>query len=130
MRRMSGPAAFLTVLALAFTLAACDSDEDGGADGPGTMSVQGHVQKVEARSLLEIGSLTVRDRNGRDWVIDGGGTDTLGFSPSLVREHMVLGQPVTVFFHRDGDVLVLDDITESPTSVGPGLDALGEGAIQ
>jgi hypothetical protein len=109
---MSGPAAFLTVLALVFTLTACDSDEDGGADGPGTMSVHGHVQEVEARSLLEIGSLTVRDGNGRDWVIDGGGTATSGFSPSHVREHMVLGQPVTVFFHRDGDVLVLDDITD------------------
>ena len=112
MRRMSGPAAVLTALALALTLAACDSGKDGDAGGPETMSVHGQIQEVEARSLLEIGSLTVRDGNGRDWVIDGGGTATSGFSPSHVREHMVLGQPVTVFFHRDGDVLVLDDITD------------------
>ena len=112
MRRMSGPASFVIAVALAISSAACGSGEKHVIDGPGRMSVHGLLQEVEARCLLEIGSLTVRDTDGRDWVIEGGGTEISGFSPSHVREHMVLGQPVTVFLHREDGVLVLEDITD------------------
>ena len=108
MRSVSGTASLAAALVLAFTAAAC-GDGDGG---PEIMSVRGLVQEVEARSLLEIDSVTVRDDDGREWVIEGGGTEIPGFSPSHVREHMVLGQPVTAFFHREDGVLALDDMTD------------------
>ena len=111
MRSVSGAASLAAALALAFTAAACDAGGDG-ADGPEIMSVRGLVQEVDARSLLEIDSVTVRDGDGREWVIEGGGTEIPGFSPSHVREHMVLGQTVTAFFHRKDGVLVLDDMTD------------------
>ena len=112
MHGMTGPASFVIAVALAISSAACGSGENGVIGGPETTSVHGLLQEVEARSLLEIGSLTVRDDDGRDWVIEGGGTEISGFSPSHVREHMVLGQPVTVFLHREDGVLVLEDITD------------------
>jgi hypothetical protein len=102
----------LIALAVAFTLVVCDSGKDSDVDGPEAMSVHGLVQHIEARSLLQVGSLTVRDDDGRDWVIEGRGTEIAGFSPSHVREHMVLGQPIRVLFHREDGVLVLDDITD------------------
>ena len=102
----------LIALSLALSSAVCGSSENGVIDGPETISVHGLLQEVEPRSLLEVGSLIVRDDDGRDWVIEGRGTEIAGFSPSHVREHMVLGQPIRVLFHREDGVLVLDDITD------------------
>ena len=74
--------------------------------------VRGMVQAVEPRSLLDIESLTVVDDEGVVWVFQGGPRTLAGFTPSHLREHMLLGEPVSVFYHAEGETLVIDDITD------------------
>ena len=74
--------------------------------------VRGMVQAVEPRSLLEIESLTVVDEEGAVWVFQGGTRTPPGFTPSHLREHMLLGESVSVLYHAEGETLVIDDITD------------------
>ena len=97
---------------MVITFTACQPNRDADAEGQETIAVHGLVQDVNARSLLEITSLTIRDHEGRDWVIQAGTTQISSFPPSHIREHMVLGQPVTVFFHQEKGVFLLDDIID------------------
>ena len=41
-----------------------------------------------------------------------GGIAIPGFAPSHLNEHKLLGQPVEVFYRREGDALVLRNITD------------------
>ena len=75
-----------------------------------TESVDGLIQDVQAESLLELRSLTLRDDNGEMLRFEAKGKILTEFPPSHLREHMVLGLRVTVVFHREGDALVLDDV--------------------
>lgn len=113
--RMSSQALFLIgmiAMTMAITFSACEPNRDTDAEGQETITVHGLVQDVNVRSLLEIISLTVRDHKGQDWVIQAGTTQISSFPPSHIREHMVLGQPVTVFFHQENGVFLLDDIID------------------
>lgn len=89
--------------------AACE----GESRRPGVESeIRGMVQAVEPRSPLDIESLTVVDSEGVVWVFQGGPRTPAGFTPSHLREHMLLGEPVSVFYHAEGEALVIDDITD------------------
>ena len=77
-----------------------------------TERVEGLIQDVEAKSLLELQSLTLRDDNGETLRFEANGKILAEFPPSHLREHMVLGLRVTVVFHREGDTLILDDVTD------------------
>ena len=74
--------------------------------------VGGLIQDVQAKSLLELQSLTLRDDNGETLRFEANGKILTGFPPSHLREHMVLGLRVTVVFHREGNALILDDVID------------------
>jgi hypothetical protein len=102
--------AFAASLALALALSAC-----GGADAPDgpAESVSGVVVDVQAESLLELSSLKVRDEAGVTWEFVRRGPGGVGeLTPSHLRQHGVLGEPVTVTFRREGRLLVIDRITD------------------
>ena len=99
----------ILVAALAATVA-CGGN--GGSKHAGTETVRGLVQEVKSASLLELSAITVEDDDGVQWRIEGGGEKVSGFSPSHLREHMALGLPVTVTFHREDGKLVLDEIKD------------------
>ena len=82
----------------------------GGADDVETF--RGLIVDVAAESLLELTSLTVEAENGTRLTFETRSTAIPGFSPSHLREHMVLGLLVTVTFHRDNGAYVLDDLTD------------------
>ena len=72
-----------------------------------SQTVSGLVLKVEAKSLLELESLTVLDDLGTKWVFEIKQKTFPGFTPSHIREHMLLGKPITVIFHsQDGNLIV------------------------
>ncbi len=75
-------------------------------------SVGGLIQDVQAESLLELRSLTLRDDDGEMLRFEAKGKILAEFPPSHLREHMVLGLRVTVVFHREGDALILDDVID------------------
>ena len=99
-------AAWALLIAAAF---ACGSEEPTNSPAPAE-EVKGVVLEVESRSILELASLKVQDDVGGTWHFVARGFQ--GFTPSHLREHMVLGAPVTVVFRRDGDQLVIVEITD------------------
>ena len=91
---------------------ACGGDT-GREQGEGEVeTVRGLIQEVSARSLLEVETLIVKDANGAAWVFQGGGEIISGFTPSHLREHMLQGHAVTVAFHRENGVLIIDDLED------------------
>ena len=68
--------------------------------------------EVSARSLLELDSIVVQDAEGQRWRLDGASRSFSGFSPSHLREHSVLGQPVAVSFYEEKGSLVIVGITD------------------
>ena len=101
--------AALVSMMLLVVAAACEGESRRTG---GESEVRGMVQAVEPRSPLHIESLTVVDDEGVVWVFQGGTRTPVGFTPSHLREHMVLGEPVSVFYHAEGEALVIDDITD------------------
>ena len=98
--------------ALLATFAALACDANGADDAPATQSIRGQVLQVDARSLLELEALELLDGNGVTWRFEGRGIAIPGFAPSHLNEHKLLGQPVEVFYRREGDALVLRNITD------------------
>ena len=104
----------LTVLVLMTLLALVSPGCGDGADAPTGVpkseTVNEHVLQVKAASLIELESLTVEDDKGVTWTFEAAGV--LELTPSHLRQHMVLGESVTVTFHRENDTLVIDAITD------------------
>ena len=106
--RLVGIAALMSTMLFTLAAACGETPPRTGAES----EVRGMVQAVEPRSLLDIESLTVVDEQGVVWTFQGGPLTPAGFTPSHLREHMLLGEPVSVFYHAEGDALVIDDITD------------------
>jgi len=73
-------------------------------------AVRGHVTSVEAASLLEIKLLTVVDEGGKTWEFTA--DRVLEFTPSHLREHMALGQPVVVTYREVRGRLVAEGLSD------------------
>ena len=86
----------LLLLAALLLAAACDDGE--------TRQVRGQVIAVLARDFAEIETLRIRDAAGREYrfVTEG----FVGFTPSHVREHQLLGQSLLVTYRQRGEELV------------------------
>lgn len=86
----------LPLLAALLLAAACDDSE--------TRQVRGQVIAVLARDFAEIETLRIRDAAGREYrfVTEG----FVGFTPSHVREHQLLGQSLLVTYRQRGAELV------------------------
>ena len=107
-RPWAGPwlahAVAVVAVALLLTLGACGSQSG---------AVRGHVVDVQSESLLELKSAEIMDGDGKRWRFEARGlSDPADFTPSHLREHMVLGEPVTVKYHSEDGVLVIDDISD------------------
>ena len=86
------------VAALGLALApGCGDDDD-------TRQVRGQVIEVVPRSFSELETLRIRDAEGREYrfVTEG----FVGFTPSHVKEHQLLGQSLLVSYVKRGDTLV------------------------
>lgn len=108
------PANALIALALLLicALAACSADASDAPTLPSLQSVRGQVLHVEARSLIELEALEIQDESGAIWRFEGRGKVVPGFAPSHLNEHKLLGLSVEVAFYREGDALVLHDVTD------------------
>jgi hypothetical protein len=107
-RGLIGVAAAVLVRAVAL-LVGCG----GGTDAtPASGSlVRGMVVAVEGRSIIELESLSIRDEAGKVWTFTSG-SGYVGFTPSHLREHQLLGHPITVTYVAEGDTLVAVEIID------------------
>lgn len=102
LRRRLGAA--VAVVGFLLVLAACD-----GQSG----AVRGYVVDVQSASLLELTSVKIVDGGGKGWTFEARDfSDPADFTPSHLREHMLLGEPVTIKYHEEDGVLVIDDIAD------------------
>jgi len=102
------------LLLIVATLAglACTTSSDHDAISGDLESVRGLIRGVEAQSLLALKSLDLTDEAGNTWHFEANGKTFASFNPSHLNEHMLLGLRVTVVFRREGESLVLEDITD------------------
>jgi hypothetical protein len=107
-RILSGVAAAVLVLALAL-LSGCGGGTEATPEGGGL--VHGLVVAVEGRTIIELESLSIRDEAGKIWTFTAG-EGFVGFTPSHLREHQLLGHPVVVTYATDGDTLVAVEIAD------------------
>ena len=90
------------LLAALLSLAACGDGE--------TWQVRGQVIEVSARDFAELETLRIRDDAGREYRFTTEGF--VGFTPSHVREHQLLGQSLLVTYEKRGDKLVAVALTD------------------
>ena len=111
MRFISAVTMFLAVV---LALSSCGNGGDGASVGDAMQleTVRGLVLQVESESLISLAALEVQDSDGRLWRFEGRGKVVPGFTPSHLNEHKLLGQEVGVTFYREGEALVLHDITD------------------
>ena len=90
------------LLAALLSLAACGDGE--------TRQVRGQVIEVSARDFAELETLRIRDDAGREYRFTTEGF--VGFTPSHVREHQLLGQSLLVTYEKRGEELVAVALTD------------------
>ena len=78
----------MSIPLLTLLLASCNGED--------YKSVRGHVVNVQARSLTEVKLLIIQDKHGTKWTFRTAGA--IEFTPSHIKEHMLLGQELGVYY--------------------------------
>ena len=73
--------------------------------------VRGTILNVDSSSILDLRSLDIRDETGASWHFEARKRFS-GFTPSHLRQHMVQGESVAVRYHKEGESLIIDDVTD------------------
>ena len=95
------------------TLACGGGDGETSAASNSTVeTVNGLVIEVHSKSLLELDTISLLTEIGDTMVLEARGKRFLGFDPSHLRDHMIQGTRLSISFHREGEVLVLDSIND------------------
>jgi hypothetical protein len=77
---------------------------------PAAQVVRGLVVNVQVASFSQIGAFDLHADDGQTLTFTVEGNP--GITPSHLREHMVLAEPVTVIYHRSDDQLVATRIDD------------------
>ena len=99
---------FLLIGILSVLLIGCNTTTNSGTPTLGhsldstnhsEYAVHGVVLEVTSKSALELNELLIQDGQEKNWTLKGKGF--AGKTPAHLRQHSLLGQPVTVFYHKD-----------------------------
>ena len=90
-------ALFLPLILASVLLAGCRPE--------GELRVRGQVLEVVSRNFSELEALRIRDAEGREYAFETEGF--VGFTPSHVKEHQLLGQSLLVTYEKKGDTLFI-----------------------
>lgn len=105
--RQAGP--LVVALFLALIIACGGNGPD--SENPGSDQVRGMVVEVAGRNIVELESLRIRDESGKEWTF-GADQGFIGFTPSHLREHQLVGESVLVSYITRGGQLVVVDISD------------------
>lgn len=106
------PAAAMLFALLALASCADRAEDAATSEEVALEAVRGVVLQVQAESLISLDALEVQDDANVVWRFEGRGIVVPGFTPSHLNEHKLLAQTVLVKFTRDGEALVIHDITD------------------
>ena len=93
-------------LALAAMMAA------GACGGTDVLEIQGQIEEVNARSIITLESLTIRDETGKIWTFNSFAQGFVGFTPSHLLEHQALAKPIIVFYTETPDGFMALRVTD------------------
>ena len=102
------------------TIAAAACADDSDEQTPQLSVFSGLILEFVPRSLLEFESIKVVDEAGTVMEFHSGGRRFSHFTPSHLREHMVLGHSVVVSYREDDGVFHIVEITDAPAAETPG----------
>jgi hypothetical protein len=89
---------------------------------PSPSSVRGILLNVEASSLIYTERIVVRDDTGRQWTFrvspDGARHPTDPQSASHLRQHMILAEPMRVYYRATGEGPLAVHIVDGPEAPG------------
>ena len=100
----------LLILPLAILIVSCGDDLPVTNSTYSTSTVTGLVVNLESTSLVDLYSLTVVDESQIEWDFLADGYK--GFTPSHLKQHMLLGDPVAVVFHIESGEMLIDNIDD------------------
>ena len=109
----------ILLLTITIAAAACVDDPDEQTTPP--MNFSGLILEFTPGSLLEFESIKVVNEVGTVMEFHSGGRRFSHFTPSHLREHMVLGQGVVVSYREVGGVFHIVDITDVAATETPEL---------
>ena len=95
--------AVVLVAVVALLSSACDRQES-------SLQVRGQVVEVIPRSFSELEALRIRDQGGKEYLFETEGF--VGFTPSHVREHQLLGQTILVTYEKRQGRLVATSLED------------------
>ena len=101
-------AAMLLALILPVVLACGDGTATSVMEA--TKHVRGQLLDVVGRNITEVALLRIRDENSKIWSFSTEGP--VGFTPSHLLDHQLLGESVLVLYIEKGDTLVAVDIRD------------------
>ena len=110
-------AAAILAAVLVGGVVACGSADGTAREDAEIPSVSGVVLEVTAKSLSQIDVLTIQDDTGVTREFHGG--TYVGISPSHVREHMLQGLRLTVWYREENGLLVIHEVGDYVTDVTP-----------
>ena len=68
---------------------------------------RGLIQEVKSDSLKNYDFFILKDIDNNEYVFEQGNSNIIGFSPSHLREHMLLGLPVSVEYYIYDDSYIV-----------------------
>lgn len=74
--------------------------------------VRGVVTNVQARDIGHASTITVRTADGREILFHVDDNVDPHWTPGHLRDHMLLGEAITILYRRDGDRLVAYQIAD------------------
>jgi len=100
----------LLIFLLTIVILSCAADLPVAQSAYNTSTVTGLVVGLESTSLIDLYSLTVVDGSHIEWYFLADGYK--GFTPSHLKQHMLLGDPVAVVFHIESGEMLIDNIDD------------------
>ena len=80
-------------------------------------TVRGILLEVDAPSLTQLNTFSLRDDTGRIWEFRAAADFNVGathpMTPGHMRQHMALADAITVTYRADGDTLIALDATDA-----------------
>ncbi|MGE3271585.1 MAG: hypothetical protein AB7P40_22735 [Chloroflexota bacterium] len=80
--------------------------------GPRTETLHGVVVEMQAASFSQVAGFTLRTDAGEDYefIVEG----DIGFTPSHLRQHMLLGERVAVTAKSEADLRIATRVEDAP----------------
>ena len=79
------------------------------------LEVKGHIINIESSELNKVDKLTLKDFEGKVWILNGNNKSYSHFSSHHLKEHQISGHPVIIKYekiNKDLSIVSIKDVDE------------------